>query len=567
VDIGGLRVPVRPPSSSVAAAASMSNTRLRAAAREHASRRATSMAASPFAPALNVEALRRLLQHADDMAEYGSAHGTRRKDDLAWRHWETFAEALGFDPLISAAQARDYPDEVATLLATFLLHVYPKMSGKNGREWAKPRSAFAYVLAIIRIFRRWKVVLPPAKSIKAELNGLLRAFVVVYGKEALQPKRQEPLLFSMLVRLNNIPDGTSLRGGFVYSSEKTICRTFVRMLNVGWRTGHRLAEFVYHPSGEIYYLTRADVTWFIGGVPVSDPTPAQLAQLRPGDYALLSPPRSKTDQFGEIHSPFPSVVLFAPGHACNAGASLRDIELEQPCRGASRATAPLFADDAGHPFRHERLDDLLNDALLCLFGAGVRDTHSWHSLRSGLACALKAAGCPPDEIQLICRWLNPASLRAYARLGTSTFISWVDAAEKAVADSVQTSSLPKYDLCEGFAAMHLEFGRPLGAHAQAIIDAADDAEAAAPVQAPMAPPPADVRPLTLDNCLLRRVLVPRTCWPSYDCDEHDGRGWTGRVVDVVPRSHAVVVEFVDATDRRGLRYADARLALAVLEPI
>ena len=51
VDIGGLRVPVRPPSSSVAAAASMSDTRLRVAAREHASRRATSMAASPFAPA------------------------------------------------------------------------------------------------------------------------------------------------------------------------------------------------------------------------------------------------------------------------------------------------------------------------------------------------------------------------------------------------------------------------------------------------------------------------------------------------------------------------------------
>ena len=88
---------------------------------------------------------------------------------------------------------------------------------------------------------------------------------------------------------------------------------------------------------------------------------------------------------------------------------------------------------------------------------------------------MRAEGCgvPPGRTRS-----NPASLRAYARLGTSTFISWVDAAEKAVADSVQTSSLPKHNLCEGFAAMHLEFGRPLGAHAQAIIDAADDAEAA-----------------------------------------------------------------------------------------
>ena len=38
-------------------------------------------------------------------------------------------------------------------------------------------------------------------------------------------------------------------------------------------------------------------------------------------------------------------------------------------------------------------------------------------------------------------------------------------------------------------------------------------------------------------------------------------------VDVVPRSRAVIIEFVDATDRRGLRYEDARLALAVLEPL
>ena len=151
-------------------------------------------------------------------------------------------------------------------------------------------------------------------------------------------------------------------------------------------------------------------------------------------------------------------------------------------------------------------------------------------------CA-ESCGLPPRRDSAHLPLAEPsASLRAYARLGTSTFTSWVDAAEKAVTDLVQTSSLPKYNLCEGFAAMHLEFGRPLGAHAQVVIDATDDAEAAAPEHALVALPPADVRPLTLDNCHRRRVLVPRTYWPPYDCDEHGGRGWTGRVVDVVPRS-------------------------------
>jgi hypothetical protein len=33
------------------------------------------------------------------------------------------------------------------------------------------------------------------------------------------------------------------------------------MLAVGWRTGHRLAEFVAHPSGEVCFVTRLDVTY------------------------------------------------------------------------------------------------------------------------------------------------------------------------------------------------------------------------------------------------------------------------------------------------------------------
>ena len=45
-------------------------------------------------------------------------------------------------------------------------------------------------------------------------------------------------------------------------------RAFRGILAVGWRTGHRLAEFVAHPSGELTYLTRASVSYVIGGVVV-----------------------------------------------------------------------------------------------------------------------------------------------------------------------------------------------------------------------------------------------------------------------------------------------------------
>jgi hypothetical protein len=547
-------------------------TALRLAAAAHAAKRAKDLADSPFGSALmrgRIEGLIKLLQHAEDLADYGGAHGTRKKEELAWKHWESFAEAFGFDPLLTAAQVRDHPEHVATLMATYMLHVYPKMKGKAGRLWAKPRSVFSYVLSLIRIFRKWKVILPPAKVVKDELNGLLRGFVVVYGKEALQPSRREPLKFPMLCALCNMPDGATLRRGFRWDSQKAECKAFGRMLAVGWHTGHRLAEFVEHPSGEVMYLTRADVTWMIGGVAVSDPTPAQLASLRPGDSVLIAPPRSKTDQFGEIHSPFPSCVLFDPSRPGNAGARLRDLELERPCRGAERATTPLFCDDFGRPFTHSRMDELLYAALLHLYGAGVANSHSWHSLRSGLACALKEAGCPPDEIQLICRWLNPESLRAYARLGTSKFISWVDAAEKVTVDSLQTSNAPKFDLCEGFSALHLEFGHTLSARAQQVLDQADQQEieeGTHAVELPVEVPP-DLSPLTAANCVGRRVMVLRSAWPRYSCEEFHGNGWAATVVAFSRRLQAATVTFLHATTSRGIPYEDANLSLHVLIPI
>ena len=127
--------------------------------RRLAARRAASFAAAGFGSTHNVNQLAALLQHAGDLADFGASHGTRKKNEAAWEHWEHFAALVGFDPLLSADQVRNHPSEISTLMATFLLYVYPKMKGKRGRQWASPRSAFAYVLAIIRIFREWKVVM------------------------------------------------------------------------------------------------------------------------------------------------------------------------------------------------------------------------------------------------------------------------------------------------------------------------------------------------------------------------------------------------------------------------
>jgi hypothetical protein len=303
----------------------------------------------------------------------------------------------------------------------------------------------------------------------------------------------------------------------------------------------------------------------IEGVVVADPSRAQLLCMRPGDAILIEPPRSKTDQFGEIHCPFPSTVPFN-NDPHSAGFILRQQDLDDPSRGAARTVAPLFADANGEPYSHAVMDTLLDLMLTHCFGLSAKRCYSWHSMRVGLATALKAANVDDSVIQMICRWTNPESLRAYARHGQSLHINCVDQAEHAVIDTIQSANVPKVCNTEGNAALHLAYAPTISARVQAVLDAADvlpgptaGPTAAAPLVAP------DLTPLTAPNCVGRHVLVPAHVWPSYTCDEHDGRGWEAVVLR--HSRGAATVRFLHAATARGMPYADAQLQLTVLHPI
>ena len=112
------------------------------------------------------------------------------------------------------------------------------------------------------------------------------------------------------------------------------------------RTGFRLAEVAAHSSGEIRYLTRSNLTAVVKGRPQADPPPDVLRSMSTGDYFLVTPPRSKTDEWGEVHCPFPCTLMYADD-PLNPARRLRDAELRAPCRGDARATTPLFARPVG----------------------------------------------------------------------------------------------------------------------------------------------------------------------------------------------------------------------------
>ena len=166
------------------------------------------------------------------------------------------------------------------------------------------------------------------------------------------------------------------------------------------------------------FITYGRLFWCIGNVMVAAPTRAQLLNLRPGrDSAVVFPPRSKPDQWGETHCPFP-VRLTYETTELNPAAALRDLELRTGVQVADRDSRPLFGDAAGQTYTHHHLRNLLRLALTHLYGATVAALYPWHSFRSRLATALHAANVPDSMIMLICRWMSPESLHVYRRMGT-----------------------------------------------------------------------------------------------------------------------------------------------------
>ena len=419
----------------------------RRSARERAS-----MMVSSHASAQDVERVAAGLHHAAALAQLGAAATTLNKDDLAWEKWREFSGVYGFDPVVSRHMAVQCPDLLSSRLGLFYLWVYPRVAGR-GHADAHPRSVLNnYPGAVARVLKRdHKLPVPRAATYEAEAKGLLRSYKRIYGTLALAPKRRQPMTRSMWARVEALLPNQPLTGRSAWlTSSAHLDRQGLRTGRILSATAHRLGEIVEYTSDEITYLTMEHVTYCIAGVILVDPTRAQLLSMRPGDLVYLAPCSSKPDQFGEEHCTFPSVLEY-DGEPTSAAGAIREIELERPCRGHARHTAPLVADERGQPYSYYILNRWLHDLMVALFGHGVAETLSWHSFRIELACLLRAAGCPDSMIQLLCRWKCPASVQTYAQVGSQENVRWIHRAHAVRFDAVRTNNMVALDNSDAYA--------------------------------------------------------------------------------------------------------------------
>ena len=403
--------------------------------------------AAPGASSTDVEAARLALNRASEMAECGAGERTLETDDRAYGLWDQFCAAYGWDTIISLAEASSSPAILSRRLSIFLLWVYPRIRGRGGRHDAKPRSVLNnYPGAIARVLQRdFKLPVPRAKTYEAEAKGLLRGYKKIYGSLALTVLRRQPMTRPLWSKVESLAPGMALPGrpawmqGDAHLDET--CRRLGRVLS---STAHRLGEIVAFTEREVTYLTRQHVSYRIQGRVITDPSRAELLSMRTGDLVFLTPCSSKPDPFGEEHCTFPSVLEY-DGTELSAAGAIRAIELDAPCSGAARASRPLFADASGKPYTYGVLNAWLYKVMRALAGPGVASTISWHSFRIELACRLRAAKCPDEVIQLICRWKCRESLQKYAQVGCDENVEWIRRAHQTRFEAYRTNNLVRLD--------------------------------------------------------------------------------------------------------------------------
>ena len=548
--------------------------------------------------AFRSDVIESILSSADlinEYLEFGVNPSTARKDERAWMLWEQVCECYGTNPYRTALEARERPERNAHLLSALMFHAVAICKPRTpGRQWIKPTSALAYPLAIIRIFSRWHVPMPSYKALKAATAGLARDYLAYHGPHSLAPRRAEPMKFAMVRAIWRKPlnAGTSV-GQVPWTDDQHDVFILRRLCCFLMHTGFRLAEIVGNGSAEVMYLTLQCLTWRINGKFITHPTRAELASLVSGrDVAFVAPPRSKPDQWGETHCPFPVVLTFDDADDINPAACLRDIELRYGIDAESRAAAPLFATGNGQTYRHQHLHDLLRSTLSSLFGAASASLYTFHSFRSGLATALHAAGVDDQMIMLICRWMCPESLHVYRRMGTAEHERHIRNAASANVDSIQTPNIVRVVGDQSYAELVNQFAT-VGHMAREAYEAALrgidlDAPAASPTtprvrrtndqgtprepaaqalddddtHAPVLPPPPSLVPLTVCPAVGDDIVVPSSVWPSYRCRELQGAGWEVRVV--ATSASSVVVKFLHARTHHGRPYRDERIEWAAL---
>ena len=372
-------------------------------------------------------------------------HQAAKKLDSNMKRWNTYCKingTPGWRPAHNDLTSSLERQREAVLAAGFLRYLMTVMRGTRGAARAKPSSAFKVWLSVRKAHSNRGIELMTSKLLQTVVRTMCHQHLADFGAGSLVPTRKEPFTPEILRALAALPDNIKL-GGTVHTHGTHFARALRGIVCTLANTGLRKGEISLGPKQAFGYdcASRALVSWVLRGKLYAVPPPHLLRDPQPGDHVLLTPPVSKSDQFGEIWGASPIYLRYRAGHLLCAFSALAEIELHDPCT-IDRHKRPLFSPDGVNAFTSSKLDRILVSALAHIgLAPTVAKQYSWHSARIYLACALLATGASRPQIQVLCRWQTEESLNIYARLNETIYSSLLGKALTASVTSIRTTSI------------------------------------------------------------------------------------------------------------------------------
>ena len=385
----------------------------------------------------------------------GTNPRTASKDAFALREFEAFAELRGFDPNLRSEWARKFPERESLKMAAFLLFRAQRSVPRSKKSAvSKPMSIYQNYLALRRVFRARNVELTPSGAVRDTLRGLLRRFVRRYGVEALRPQRVEPVTPQIVQKAVDLAQkGTAVVNGRPWRIADWTTFIVLAWMVVNLSVGSRKGESTKLP-GDVDgndWFTHASLSLESQGRVYVDPPETVWRSLTEGDLVFLANNGSKCDAYGTQHGTEP-IVLPYHDDPLNAAKWVRDVVLRSKHRGKARKDTPLFADEHGSPFTDAAFGALIKHALVAVVGKHRAQLLSPHSWRVWLASSLRMCNATDARIQAMGRWLNPDSIKIYARMTKQEYAGWVDKLMRVKRiDTARTTSLPVMDMADAIA--------------------------------------------------------------------------------------------------------------------
>jgi len=393
------------------------------------------------------------------------APSTNKLDRGYWRRWVSYCNSMGTPAWRTNIGANLGLDPVGHrrevfLMASAVIYFHRTMSPRSHADVAAlPQSAMNVLLGVARVHKQHFIATANSKFIAQVVKGLTREFLSKHGHLRLIPRRAKPMLRRYILDLLAIQDGQQLPNRTPMRWTTVLGRSWRGIVTVLAQAGFRGDELVCANGRG---LTLAHVAFKINGIlyrlvdaagQLSIPPAAALLSMGLGDCLVLTPPPSKSDQFGIVWGALPIYLPFDADAGCAARA-VRDLILHCPPPPGSPASTPLFRRNDGTSWTKNQLDNTLRLMLSMHRSPTELQGLSLHSFRVALACQLLECGASPAQIQALLRWQTDESLRSYARLSEHSYGRWLTRARAADITNATTSRLPVVDGWMHWQALH-----------------------------------------------------------------------------------------------------------------